>query len=430
VSQNGTPRWARWSLECALLLLVAASWLGGWWATRSNLNTLPSGTRNVALAFWATSSALWAVPVFVAAMMCLLVARHWWPIVSFWVGLCLLVAYSFWFPLIDVAEFGSTLALLILTFWAVLQARSGLLIAAASLVAAGFTTFRFYGVQENMSLSGQSETPTLISLTETLGRLVVVAMAIAAAWLARRLFTQTGELAERNTELEARRSETARAAVIDERLRISRELHDVVAHHISTMTVHAGGAQRALATNPGAAESSLEQIAQSGRDAIGELQRMLGFLRDNSTDTDGARDPAPSLRHLERLVASFGDDIEVDTWTSGPVDSLPASVDLSAYRIVQEALTNITKHSSSATATVTIVTSADSTSIEVTNPAGGGTTSAGAALGTGHGLIGMQERVALHAGSIETGPGPEGGWRVHAVLSHDVAGQSTNGVRP
>jgi len=245
---------------------------------------------------------------------------------------------------------------------------------------------------------------------------MVMAMAVLVAWLVRRMRDQAEELAERHSELVQRRSEAAQSAIVDERLRISRELHDVVAHHITAMTVHAGGASRALKTNVEAAESSLSQIASSGRDAINDLQRMLGFLRGQSEPEQEPRSPAPSLRHLDRLLSSFGDDLDVETCVTGPIESLPASVDLSAYRIVQEALTNIVKHSTAASARVELQVGNDTTTIDVENA--GDLVPAINGDGTGHGLIGMRERAVLHGGSLETGPNRTGGWHVHAVLRH------------
>jgi|GEM_PF-2610168 len=423
------PRWAVWTLEVALLGLLAGSWIGGWIATRSNLDALPDGSRRVALRFWSTDDRLWLVPIFVGVTLLLLVTRHRLPEVSFWLGTAAVVVYSFLFPLVDIAEFGSTLAMLLLTFWAVSRGRHLVIVSIAALVAAALTTWPQYGAQQNMAGSGQSQSPMLTSVAETVARVAVVAMVIAAAWLMQRLRSQASELAARNRELHDRRVEAAQAAVVDERLRISRELHDVVAHHISTMTVHAGGAQKSLRSNPEAANASLEQIAQAGRDAIGELQRMLGFLRGQSSPDGEPRSPSPSLRYLDRLVASFGHDLEVEVDLVGRTNELPASVDLSAYRIVQEALTNVSKHSDAAKAHVSISTNDAATTITIINEGPAMSEGDRAIDGTGHGLIGMRERTALHAGSLDIGPSDGGGWRISAVLRHNSL-TGSNGARP
>jgi len=416
MTERTAPRWASWVLDAGLIILLAASWIGGWVATRSDLNALPPGTRAVILNFWLTSHRLWLVPILVAITIALLLLRHWRPLLSFWLGLIVLVFYALQFPMVDYAEFGSTMALLLFAGWAIMSGSAILPIAIGALAAAGAATVQYYGVQQHLADSGQSASPVLTSMSETSGRVVIVAMAMVAAWLVRRLRLQANELADTNQELIRRRSEAAQAAIVDERLRISRELHDVVAHHISTMTVHAGGAARAMTTNTEAAQSSLQQIAESGRAAIGDLQRMLGFLRGQAAD-DGTRDPTPSLRDLDRLAASFGSDLQVDVELTGPVDAVPASVDLSAYRIVQEALTNAVKHSEAQTASVAVSVAPSQTSIEIVNNQVNGSNQPG----TGHGLIGMSERVALHGGEFVAGPTFAGGWRVHAVLTHGTS---------
>ena len=433
MTSTGFPRWAAIAGELAVLALVCGSWLGGWLSTRSTLADLPQGTRNFVLGFWSTAPYIWLVPVLTAATAVLLVLRYRWPVATFVVGAGVLLFYGVQFPLVDFAEFGSTVALVILSFWATLSSTRVWPIAAIAIGVAALSTARFYGVQENMAGSGQSGSPLLTSITETAGRVIIVAMALAAGWLVRRLRSQTNELSRQNQELEQRRLQATQAAVSEERLRISRELHDVVAHHISAMTIHAGGAKRAMATNTEAANASLDQIAKSGRSAISELQRMLGFLRNSEVANDGARSPSPSLRHLSWLADSYGDDLNVDINTTGKIESLPASVDLSAYRIVQEALTNVVKHGRTNQATVDVTVGTDTTSVSISNPHHGvgvnGTTTNrttvnGSRPGTGHGLIGMQERVALHQGTLTTGPVDSGSWRVHAVLNHGGVDQT------
>jgi len=421
VNNQFLSKWATVALEATLLILLTVSWIGGWIATRSTLNALAPGTRNVLLGFWSSKPYLWVVPILVAVTLLLVVLRYRWPLATYGAGWVVLLYYALTFPMVGANEFGSSVAFMILAFWAARSAKHIWPIAITAVTGVSLASVPLYNVQENLATTGQIQTPGLASFTATIGQVLLICMAVGAGWLVRRLLAQTGELSEQNRELELRRVQAAQAAVNDERLRISRELHDVVAHHISAMTVHAGGAQRAMATNTEAAHASLDQIAKSGRSAIAELQRMLGFLRGNEIVRDPARSPAPSLRHLAWLAESFGDlSVDIETSgdeTSGDIQSLPASVDLSAYRIVQEALTNVVKHSNTPTAQVQVAINGDTTSVSIVN-SDPGTTPVLAVNGTGHGLIGMKERVALHQGTLSSGPDPAGGWKVHAVLNH------------
>ena len=213
---------------------------------------------------------------------------------------------------------------------------------------------------------------------------------------------------------EHRHTETVAA----ERARIARELHDVIAHNVSVMILQAVAAQGVLDAQPDRVRDPLSRIEESGREALDELRRLVGVMRD----IDGVRDlePQPGLADLDALadtVRSAGMPVELET--EGLEATLPRALDLSAYRIVQEALTNTLKHAGSATAKVTVRRSAHALEIEVVDDGSGRVAPTN---GGGHGLVGMRERAALYNGSVETGARPGGGFRVHAVLPLEPAG--------
>ncbi len=223
------------------------------------------------------------------------------------------------------------------------------------------------------------------------------------------------QLAERTAQLEREREMNARRAVIDERVRIARELHDVVAHHVSLMGVQAGAARRVLHQQPEKAAEVLTTIEATGRQAVRELHRLLGFLR---REEDDGLAPQPGMSQLDGLVAQMREaGLPVALMIAGEVRPLPPGVDLSAYRIVQEALTNTLKHAGSATAAVTVRYRDDALDIDVTDD-GQRPPMPGAANG-GNGMIGMRERVALLRGQLRVGPRPGGGFVVHAHLPLD-----------
>ena len=206
--------------------------------------------------------------------------------------------------------------------------------------------------------------------------------------------------------------ERARRAVADERSRIARELHDVVAHTLSVIVLQAGAGRRIAAEQPERARGVLEAIEALGRDALGDMRRLVGILRtegDSSTGTE----PQPSLARLSDLaerVRSAG--LAVEVRTEGEPRPLPAGVELSAYRIVQEALTNALRHAGAARAVVVVRYGAAGVELEVTDDGSGPAPGAGG----GHGLVGMRERVGMFGGELEIGAGDGGGFRVRAQL--------------
>ncbi len=236
------------------------------------------------------------------------------------------------------------------------------------------------------------------------------------AWSRRRradlLEAQAGELAEAHAEI-------ARRAVGAERMRIARELHDVVAHHVSVMGVQAGAARRVLDRSPERAAEALLAVETAGREAIGELHDLLGFLRQEG-EVDGAS-PLPSLAHLDALVGQVTEaDVVVDLTVDGLDGTVPVGLDLSAYRVVQEGLTNVVKHAGpGARATVAVRQRPDALEVDVVDDGGTGRRPASALAdrGTGNGILGMRERVALHGGELVAGPRPEGGFALRATFT-------------
>ena len=227
------------------------------------------------------------------------------------------------------------------------------------------------------------------------------------------------QLAARTVELEHEREETAKLAVAEERARIARELHDVVAHNLSIMIVQAGAERRAIAEdNPDTAEV-LETIEETGRAAMAEMRRLLGMLR--RSDDELALAPQPTLARISELVEQVRSaGMPVELAIEGEPRELPAGVDLSAYRIVQEALTNALKHAGPASARVTVRYGRDDLDIEIVDD--GTAASTREANGGGHGLIGMRERALLFGGDLDAGRAAGGGYTVRARLPLRGAG--------
>ncbi len=241
-----------------------------------------------------------------------------------------------------------------------------------------------------------------------------IALFLAGPWgaaVALRVRQERAEALEsRVSRAEREADERAARARADERTRIARELHDVVAHSVSVMTIQAGGVRRLLRPEQRREREALESVETTGRQALAELRRLLGLLRDD----DGAPGlaPQPSLQHLEALLHHVREaGLPVDLRIEGEPAPLAPGVDLSAYRIVQEALTNTLKHGGEATATVIVRYAADALELEVADDGGG----ANGANGGGHGLVGMQERAAVYGGQVEAGP-REGGFGVRVRL--------------
>jgi signal transduction histidine kinase len=219
-------------------------------------------------------------------------------------------------------------------------------------------------------------------------------------------------LADRAARLEREREEAAARGILDERRSIARELHDVVAHSVSVMVVQAGAGRRLAERDPERAAECAAQIEQVGRDALGELRRLLGVMRTPSHD-GAILAPQPSFARLGDLVQNARDaGLSVEVRTTGDPATLPAGVDLAAYRIVQEALINTLKHAGPVHAQVLVHYGPDALELEVSDD---GHVTAAEDVG-GHGLIGMRERAALCGGRVSAGPGASGGYVVRARL--------------
>jgi signal transduction histidine kinase len=250
-------------------------------------------------------------------------------------------------------------------------------------------------------------------------------LVLAAGWLLghfvhdRRVYA--ARLEQQTAQLEEARQELARRAVAEERLRIARELHDVVAHSMSVIAVQSGVGAHVAATQPEEARNALAAIEVTSRTALNELRRLLGVLREEG-EPQGSLVPVPGLAGLESLLAQMGKaGLAVKLRIEGARPQVPPGVDLSAYRIVQEALTNVLKHAGTARAQVVIGYGDKEITIEVTDDGPSTAPKAAAArLGTGHGLVGVRERVALFGGDLEAGPRPGGGFRVAARLPFET----------
>jgi signal transduction histidine kinase len=267
------------------------------------------------------------------------------------------------------------------------------------------------GLVANQLTPGRFQAPTVVGN----------ALLIVAAWLlghfvgVRRL--NVLQLEERTAELEQAREELARRAVVEERLRLARELHDVVAHAMSVIAVQSGVGAHVADTQPKEAAKALAAIEATSRAALTELRRLLGVLRQ-ADEPPGDLTPVPGLADLDVLLAEVTKaGLAVKLQVNGTRPQLPAGVDLSAYRIIQEALTNVVKHAGSARAQVVVGYRDQEVTVEVIDDGRGAVTSVSdGRVGTGHGLIGMRERVQAFGGDLEAGPRPGGGFRVAARL--------------
>jgi signal transduction histidine kinase len=237
--------------------------------------------------------------------------------------------------------------------------------------------------------------------------------------LVARLSGQRRTLESLNLRLEHEREEMARTSVLEERSRIARELHDIVAHSISVMVIQAGAAEQFVVHDEGVREP-LEAIRTTGQQALTEMRRLLGILR---TDDAAALSlaPQPGLASLDTLVeqARRGG-LDVTVTVEGEPVPLPPGMDVAAYRLVQESFSNVRRHARATSASVALRFARGCLAIDVLDDGVGGPVpvhgSAGPAGAGGHGLIGMRERVSLYGGQLDAGPRAEGGWRVRAEL--------------
>lgn len=248
-----------------------------------------------------------------------------------------------------------------------------------------------------------------------LGNYVFATVLVSGAWVPGRILQTRKITVERLEEhavrLEREASERVAVALVEERARIARELHDVVAHGVSIMVVQAAAAQQILGASPESAHAALETIRRSGRESLADMRRIVSVLRTGAVDLELA--PVPTLERVDTLVDELRrSGVAVTLRVEGDRRTLPAGVGLAAYRVVQEALTNVLTHADAGAACVAIAYRRDELEIRIEDEGRG----AAAVRSEGHGLIGMRERVALYGGRFEAGPRVEGGFAVRATL--------------
>ncbi|TDD65009.1 sensor histidine kinase [Jiangella aurantiaca] len=259
------------------------------------------------------------------------------------------------------------------------------------------------------------------------GLLILGAWGIGRAVRSRRLYT--AELEDRARRLERANDVEVRAAIAEERSRIARELHDVVAHHVSVMTVQAAGARRSLHRDVDRTADALAAIEEIGRSALAEMRRVVGVLRSPDGDDRGAQPatlaPQPGLGDLAQLAEQMRDaGLPVDVTIDGEPGAVPVGVDLAAFRVIQEALTNTIKHAGPSTAAVNVRYLPSEVHVEICDD-GRGVAAALEGRRPGHGLLGMRERVALYGGTLAAGPRRGGGYEVRAKIPYDGNGTVT-----
>ncbi|MCD0482481.1 sensor histidine kinase [Streptacidiphilus sp. ASG 303] len=285
---------------------------------------------------------------------------------------------------------------------------------AAGLAAGPLTLWRFSTADDpRMHQPGQ-----IVLVSVLLSVPFVLCWALGRLTRVRRAYY--AELEDRAARLERERDARAKVAVAAERARIARELHDVVAHNVSVMVVQADGAAYVMDASPGQAREALATIASTGRQALDEMRRLLGVLR-SADPGEGEYVPQPGVEQLPDLLEQVrGAGLPVDFALEGSPCPLPRGVELTAYRIVQEALTNVRKHGGpDARAEVRIRFADGTVDVRVEDDGRGAVAELyeqGGADGQGHGLIGMRERVGMVGGSLDAGPRPGGGFRIRAVL--------------
>ena len=290
------------------------------------------------------------------------------------------------------------LVALLLSFWVVgAENERGQAIAGAAI---GFA-----------SIAVVAELDVRVGLENSVWGVILGSVVCLIAYALQQRAKRAAELEERASRLERELEERAHAEVLAERTRIARDLHDLVAHSVSLMTVQAGAARLLLPDDPARARESLRSVEETGREALADLRRLFGIVR--SEEGDAALTPQPGLARLDALLEqSRTAGLPVEVAIEGKRRMLSPGVDLTAYRIVQEALTNVLKHAGPARAQVTIRYGREVLDLEITND--GRRTRNGE--GTGHGLVGMRERVALYGGEFEAGPRRQDGYAVRARL--------------
>jgi signal transduction histidine kinase len=219
---------------------------------------------------------------------------------------------------------------------------------------------------------------------------------------------------ERADALEREQDERIGVAIAAERSRIARELHDVIGHSISVMGLQAGAVRRRLHQDQQRERDTLLAVEQTGREAVGEMHRLLGLLR---AEPDEISSPNPSLRQIDRLIGEMREaGLSVELSVEGSLDRVSPGPDLAGYRIVQEALTNVLKHAPASHTAVVVRRSSQEIELEVADDGAGVVAPVARNGHVGHGLLGMRERTSLYGGALTAGPRAEGGFRVHARI--------------
>lgn len=293
--------------------------------------------------------------------------------------------------------------------------------------------------------------PLAFSLADAVGALAVYLTGWALGRSLRMRRAYVAELEGRADVLRAEQEAETRAALAEERARIARELHDVVAHHVSVMTVQSAAARRTLRRDTDRAEQALEAVEHTGRAALSEMRRLVGVLRAPEPTTlsgpppadvadvargrwEDARTPAPTLADVCSLVEQVREaGVPVELAVRGRCQGLDAGRELTLYRIVQESLTNVLKHAGPASATVELDFARGRVAVRVQDDGRGAAAGLTRAPGTrsGHGVVGMRERVSLYGGWLEAGPMPGGGYRVLATVPLEVpAAEPAHGTVP
>jgi signal transduction histidine kinase len=240
---------------------------------------------------------------------------------------------------------------------------------------------------------------------------IFIGISWTVGFVLNRRAAQTRELRERAAQLEREHEESAARAVAEERQRIARELHDVIAHSVSVMTVQTGAVRRLLRPDQEKERQALETVEATGREALTEMRRLVGLLREQGTMPEFSPQPGlGTVKDLLETVRSAG--LPVELAVDGTPRELPPGIDLAAYRVVQEALTNALKYGGTAHAWVSLHWREDELELEVANDGKGD----GTGSGGGHGLAGMRERVSLYGGTVDSGPRDGGGYVVRARL--------------
>jgi signal transduction histidine kinase len=392
--------------------------LRAWWASPSRstvldvLLALALGVLGLLDLAWLSGRSGEAIPIAAVALIAVqsiaLAFRRRRPMAVYAIVGCVTIVYSW----IGFESNVSGLGVLIAIYTVAASVPLADAVGAAAIYVGGMT----------LSLIGafQARGGTLeVFISEFLINLLALVLAWTVGVTVRTRRAYVAALEARNALLEREREDNARLAVALERGRIARELHDVVAHNVSVVVVQAGAAERLVETHPDRAREAMRDVATTGRQALEEMRRLLGVLRED--EPGNGMEPQPGVAELETLARRVSDaGLPVELSVQGEQRPLPASAALSAYRIVQEALTNTLRHAGPARARVILRYLPDALEIQVSD---NGTGSAAARIdpaqrtdGGGHGLIGMRERVMLFGGELSAGPRPEGGYAVVARI--------------